>query len=133
MSTTGERRIIQTSAAPAAIGPYSQAVAAAGVIFTSGQIGLDPRTGQLVEGGIEAQTRQVLKNLQAVLEAAGSNMSRIMKTTVYLADMQDFAVMNQAYGEILGGQPPARSTVAVKALPKGALIEIDAIAFPVEA
>jgi 2-iminobutanoate/2-iminopropanoate deaminase len=130
MSNTDKKRTITTSSAPAAIGPYSQAVAIGGLVFCSGQIGLDPQSGELVPGGVEAQTRQVLQNLEKVLEAAGSGLAHVVKTTVFLADMQDFAAMNAAYGEVLGGNPPARSTVAVRALPKGALVEIEAVALP---
>ena len=123
-----EREIISTDQAPAAVGPYSQAVRVDHTVFTAGQIGLDPASGKLVEGGIEAQTRQVLKNLAAVLEAAGSNLSQVVKTTIYLTDMDDFPVVNKVYAEFFPSQPPARSTVQVARLPLGAMVEIDAIA-----
>lgn len=122
------RDIIRTPNAPAAIGPYSQAVRAGNLIFTAGQIGLDPASGQMVTGGVEAQARQVMSNLAAILHAAGSSMDRIIKTTLFLADMGDFATVNAIYGAAFADAPPARSTVAVSALPKGALVEIEAIA-----
>ena len=128
MSTRGTRRIVQTADAPKAIGPYSQAIASETMVFTAGQIGLNPATGELVEGGIGSQTRQVLNNLQHVLEAAGASLAAVVKTGVYLKDMNDFAAMNQVYGEFFASEPPARSTVAVAGLPKGALVEIDALA-----
>jgi 2-iminobutanoate/2-iminopropanoate deaminase len=122
-------RTIHTTAAPAAIGPYSQAVAAGAYLFISGQIGLDPATGELVEGGVDAQTRQVMANLAAVLAAAGLAFADVVKTTIFLADMNDFGVVNAAYGAAFEGvAPPARSTVAVAALPRGAQVEIDAVA-----
>jgi len=133
MSDHASRRVVHTDGAPKAIGPYSQAIAIGDLVFASGQIGLDPTTGELVAGGVEEQTRQALKNLRRVLEAAGSEIARIVKTTVFLADMQDFAAMNRVYGEMIGAEPPARSTVAVKALPKGALVEIEAMALPAQA
>ena len=111
-----------------AIGPYSQAVRAGAYIFASGQAGLDPATGVLVSGGVEAETRQTFKNIQAVLEAAGSSMDRIVKTTVFLTDMEDFARMNGVYGTFMPEPYPARSTVQVSALPKGASVEIEVIA-----
>jgi 2-iminobutanoate/2-iminopropanoate deaminase len=123
------RETIHTVAAPEAIGPYSQAVAAGGYVFTSGQIGLDPTTGELVDGGIEAQTRQVMANLAAVLAAAGLTFADVVKTTIFLIDMNDFATLNAVYGESFeDGPKPARSTVAVAALPRGARVEIEAIA-----
>jgi 2-iminobutanoate/2-iminopropanoate deaminase len=123
------RETIHTTAAPEAIGPYSQAVAAGPYVFTSGQVGLDPATGQLVEGGVEPQTRQVMANLAAVLAAAGLTFGDVVKTTIFLTDMNDFAAVNAAYGESFeGSSRPARSTVAVAALPRGARVEIDAIA-----
>lgn len=122
------RRIVQSEAAPKAIGPYSQAVRTDSMVFTAGQIGLNPATAELVEGGISAQTRQVLTNLQHVLHAAGSGLELVFKTTVYLKDMGDFAAMNAVYAEFFTQDPPARSTVAAAALPKGALVEIDAAA-----
>ena len=120
---------ISTPDAPAALGPYSQALRANGVIYCSGQIPLDPKTGQLVEGGIEEQTRRVLANLRAVLRAAGSDFDRLLQTTVYLADMKEFATVNAICAELYGGAKPARSCVQVAALPRGAKIKIDAIAF----
>ncbi len=123
------KRIIHTDAAPAAIGPYSQAVRAGDFVFTAGQIGLDPATGQMVAGGVEAQTRQALRNLQAVLEAAGASLSQVVKTTVFLQDMNDFAAMNAVYAEFFAAEPPARSAVQAAALPKGALVEIEAVAY----
>ena len=121
------RTIIHTDDAPAAVGPYSQAVRLGNLVFTAGQIGLDPATGKLREG-LEAQTEQVLANLQAVLTAAGSDLSRVLKTTIFLTNMADFAAVNRIYGRHFGDAPPARSTVAVAALPLGALVEIEAIA-----
>jgi 2-iminobutanoate/2-iminopropanoate deaminase len=127
--TLGGRETIHTVAAPEAIGPYAQAVVAGTYVFTSGQIGLDPSSGQLVEGGIEAQTRQVMANLAAVLAAAGLTFADVVKTTIFLVDMNDFAAVNAAYGESLeDGPKPARSTVAVAELPRGARVEIEAIA-----
>ncbi len=123
------KRIIHTDAAPAAIGPYSQAVRAGDFVFTAGQIGLDPATGEMVPGGVEAQTRQALRNLQAVLEAAGASLHQVVKTTVFLADMNDFAAMNAVYATFFAAEPPARSAVQAAALPKGALVEIEAVAY----
>jgi 2-iminobutanoate/2-iminopropanoate deaminase len=123
------KAVIETDRAPAAIGPYSQAVRAGDLIFTSGQIGLDPTTGELVPGGVEAQTRRVLDNLTAVLEAAGAGWRDVVRTTIFLTDIGDFALVNKLYGERVGvGMMPARSTVQVAKLPKGAAVEIDAIA-----
>ena len=122
------KRTVSTPSAPAAIGPYSQAVVAGGFVFCSGQIPLDPATGALVEGDIGVQTRRVLENLKAVLEAAGSGIDRVVKTTVFLADLADFQEMNAVYAEYFGGDPPARAAVQVAALPKGARIEIEAVA-----
>ena len=119
---------IETSAAPAAIGPYSQAIQAGDLLFLSGQIPLDPLTGAMVDGGIEVQTRQVLCNLRAVLQAAGLDFSDLVKTTIFLTDLNDFAVVNAIYGECFSAVPPARATVQVSALPKGALVEIEGIA-----
>lgn len=119
---------IHTPAAPAAIGPYSQAVAAGNLLFISGQIPLDPTTGQVVGGGIAEQTRKVMQNLGAVLEAAGVDFSRLAKTTIYLTDLSDFAVVNGIYGEYFTGVFPARATVQVAALPKGVAVEIEGIA-----
>jgi 2-iminobutanoate/2-iminopropanoate deaminase len=120
-----QREAIRTDAAPKAIGPYEQAVRANGFVFTAGQIPIDPKTGNLVDGGIAAQTRQVLENLRAVLEAAGASMDSVVKATVFLKDMGDFAAMNEVYAEYFGVAKPARSTVAVAELPRGALLEID--------
>jgi 2-iminobutanoate/2-iminopropanoate deaminase len=122
------RRAVSTGGAPAAIGPYSQAIAADGFVFCSGQIGLDPTTGELVEGGIEAQAERALRNLAAVLDAAGAAMADVVKTTVFLADIGDFGAVNGVYARHMPDPPPARSTFAVGALPKGALVEIEAIA-----
>ena len=122
------RETIQTEAAPTAIGPYSQAIRAGGFIFASGQIPIDPRTGQFVAGGITEQTEQVLRNLSAVLEAAGSGLDRVVKTTVFLADMQEFAAMNEVYGLFFIREPPARATVEAARLPRDARVEIEAIA-----
>ncbi|MHB1399899.1 MAG: RidA family protein [Trichloromonadaceae bacterium] len=119
---------IHTPAAPAAIGPYSQAVVAGNLLFISGQIPLDPTTGQVVGGGIAEQTRQVMNNLAAVLQAAGVDFSRLAKTTIYLTDLSDFAVVNGIYGEYFTGTFPARATVQVAALPKGVAVEIEGIA-----
>ncbi len=119
---------IATPKAPGAIGPYSQAVRVGGFVYTSGQLPLDPATGTFPEGGIEAQTRQSLTNIQAILEAAGLSMKNVIKTTVFLADMGDFAAMNAVYAEFFEAPFPARSAVAVKTLPKNALVEIEVIA-----
>ncbi len=119
---------ISTKEAPAAVGPYAQAVRAGGFLFASGQIGLDPATGRMAEGGVEAETRRALRNLAAVLEAGGSGLGRVLRATVYLADMRDFAAMNGVYAEAFGEHRPARACVEVAALPKGARVEIDAIA-----
>ena len=122
------RESVQTANAPQAIGPYNQAIKANGVIYTAGQIPIDPATGNFVEGGIREQTRQVLRNLEAVVQAAGSSLKSVVKATVFLKNMSDFAAMNEVYGEFLRTVKPARSTVAVAELPRGALIEIDLIA-----
>jgi 2-iminobutanoate/2-iminopropanoate deaminase len=122
------KQVIATHSAPQAIGPYSQAIAAGGFVFTSGQIPLDPATGEFVPGGIAEQTGQVLRNLSAVLEAAGTGLDRVVKTTVYLADMNDFAAMNEVYKGFFGGDAPARSTVEAARLPRDARVEIDAVA-----
>ena len=119
---------IETTDAPKAIGPYSQAVKAAGLVFVSGQIAIDPATQQVVQGGIAEQTEQVCRNLQAILEAAGSDMEEVVKTTVYLRAMNDFAAMNEVYGQFFKTDPPARATVAVSGLPKDVMVEIDVIA-----
>ncbi len=122
------REIVQTETAPKAIGPYAQAIRAGGFIYTAGQIPIDPKTGEFVIGGIAAQTRQVLENLKAVLEAGGSSLERVVKATVFLRNMGEFAAMNEIYAEYLGHVKPARSTVAVSELPRGALVEIDLVA-----
>jgi 2-iminobutanoate/2-iminopropanoate deaminase len=122
------RESVQTDNAPKAIGPYQQAIKANGFIYTAGQIPIDPKTANLVEGDISAQTRQVLENLKAVLEAGGSALDRVVKATVFLKNMADFAPMNEVYAQYLGSAKPARSTVAVAELPRGALIEIDLVA-----
>ncbi|HKQ90920.1 MAG TPA: RidA family protein [Blastocatellia bacterium] len=119
---------IQTDRAPQAIGPYSQAIKANGFIFASGQIPLDPATMRIVEGGIEEQTGRVLDNLKAVLEAAGSSLDRVVKTTVYLADMGEFAAMNEIYARYFGATKPARATVQVARLPRDVKVEIDVVA-----
>jgi 2-iminobutanoate/2-iminopropanoate deaminase len=123
------RQIVETENAPRAIGPYSQAVIAGGFIFASGQIPLDPRTGEFVEGGVAEQTEQVMRNLSAVLEAAGAGLEQVVKTTVFLAEMGDFAAMNEVYGRYFTEKPPARATVQAAGLPRGARVEIEAIAF----
>lgn len=120
-------QFVQTDKAPAAIGPYSQAVKVNGMVYTSGQIALTPE-GQMLENDVVVQTKQVLKNLAAVLEVAGSGLDRVIKTTIFLDSMDDFATVNTIYAEAFGEHKPARSTVAVKTLPKNALVEIDAIA-----
>ena len=122
------REAILTDKAPKAIGPYAQAIKANGFIYTAGQIPIDPKTGNFVEGGINEQTRQVLENLKAVLAAAGSSLDQVVKATVFLKNMTDFPAMNEVYGEYLGTAKPARSTVAVAELPRGALVEIDLVA-----
>jgi 2-iminobutanoate/2-iminopropanoate deaminase len=125
------KSLISTTQAPAAIGPYSQAVRVGGLVFTSGQIPLDPSTGQMVAGGIEQQTTRVIANLHAVLNAAGTSLAHVVKTTVFLADLKDFAAMNALYEKAFapaGVVAPARSTVQAAALPKGALVEIEVIA-----
>ena len=119
---------VQTDSAPKAIGPYSQAIKANGLVFASGQIPLDPTTMQIVEGGIREQTERVMNNLSAVLQAAGSSLDRVVKTTVFLTDLADFADMNEAYGRFFGESPPARSTVQVSRLPRDVRVEIDVIA-----
>ncbi|MGI8617636.1 MAG: RidA family protein [Gemmatimonadaceae bacterium] len=121
-------KTIQTGDAPAAIGPYSQAIAAGGFLFTAGQIALDPKSGQVVEGGIETQTERVMANLTAVLKETGVTWSSVVKTTVYLHDMADFPAMNEVYGRWLGDARPARSTVQAAGLPRGVLVEIDVVA-----
>jgi 2-iminobutanoate/2-iminopropanoate deaminase len=120
--------VVKTPSAPAAIGPYSQGIVAGGFLFVSGQIPLDPATGEMVPGDIAQQVRRVLENLKGILVAAGSGMDRVVRTTVYLLDLGEFSKMNEVYREYFGVNPPARSTVGVAALPKGARVEIDAIA-----
>lgn len=121
-------KALHTNLAPAAIGPYSQAIEVNGFVFASGQIPIDPTTGQFVEGGIKEQTRQALTNASRIMEEAGIDLSHVIKTTVYLADMSDFAAMNEVYATFFKEPYPARSAVAVKALPKGALVEVECIA-----
>jgi 2-iminobutanoate/2-iminopropanoate deaminase len=121
-------RMISTDKAPKAIGPYSQGIAASGLLFLSGQVPLDPGTGQLVQGTVQEEVTRVLDNLKAVLEAAGSGLPRVVRTTVYLTSLEDFAAMNEVYARYFGDHRPARSTVQVSALPRGARVEIDAIA-----
>lgn len=123
-----DKKVVSTEKAPKAIGPYEQAIKVGEFIYASGQIPLDPKTGNVVEGDIAVQTRQVMENLKAVLEAAGSSFDRVVKTTVFLKNIGDFAAMNEVYAEYLGKAKPARSTVAVADLPRGALVEIDLIA-----
>jgi 2-iminobutanoate/2-iminopropanoate deaminase len=123
-----KREVIRSERAPKAIGPYEQALKLDGWVFTSGQIPLDPETGAMVEGGIGAQTRQVLENLRGVLEAAGTSMGRVVKATVYMTNLADFQKMNEVYAEYFHQDKPVRSTVGVASLPRGALVEIDVIA-----
>jgi len=122
------REPVQTKNAPAAIGPYSQAIKAGGFVFVSGQIPLDPKTGELVAGGIGEQTERVFRNLAAVLEASGSSLDQVVKTTVFLADMKEFAVMNDVYARFFSSAPPARATVAAAGLPRDVRVEIEAVA-----
>ena len=122
------KKVISTTKAPAAIGPYSQAIRVGNLIYTSGQIPINPATGQFVEGGIKEQTCQSLTNVKAILEEAGTSMANVVKTTVFMADMNDFADMNAVYAEFFTEPFPARSAVAVKTLPKGALVEIEVVA-----
>jgi 2-iminobutanoate/2-iminopropanoate deaminase len=124
------KEIVRTESAPAPFqgAPYSQAVVASGLVFVSGQLGLEPGATEMVPGGIAEQTEQVLANLQAVLEAAGSSLDRLVKTTVYLQDLDDFVGMNEVYARHVGAEPPARATVEVARLPSGALVEIEAVA-----
>ena len=121
-------RAVATGGAPKAIGPYSQGIVIGGLVYTAGQTPLDPATGEMVAGGIPEQTARVLENIRAILEAAGSGMQQVVKTTVFLTDMADFGEMNATYTQAFGEHRPARSTVAVKALPRGARVEIEAIA-----
>ncbi len=124
------KKVVKTDAAPGALGPYSQAIVAGGVVYCAGQIPLDPATGNVVSGGVAEQTAQVLKNLRAVLKAAGSDLDRAVKTTVFLKDMNDFAAMNEVYGkpDHFGAAPPARSTVEVARLPRDVRVEIEVVA-----
>ncbi len=126
--TKNMKEVISTKAAPAAIGPYSQAIKVGNLVYTSGQIPIDPATGNFVEGGIKEQTRQSLSNVKAILEEAGLTMTNVVKTTVFMADMNDFADMNAVYAEFFAEPYPARSALAVKTLPKGALVEIEVVA-----
>lgn len=128
MTTTTPFTAIATPDAPAAIGPYSQAIKSGNLVFLSGQIPLDPQTGQMVDGDVKVQAERVLQNLAAVLGAAGCTFSDVVKTTIYLASMSDFQTVNEAYAKVFTGTPPARATVEVSALPRGAKVEIDAIA-----
>lgn len=122
------REVIATTKAPAAVGPYSQAIKANGFVFTAGQLGLDPAAGKLVEGDVVDQARQALKNLQAILEAAGSSLEHVVKVTVFLKDINDFKRVNEVYAQFFTANPPARSAVQVAALPLGGLVEIEAVA-----
>lgn len=124
-----EKIIISTKNAPQAIGPYSQGLAFNSLVFASGQIALDPATGKIAVGGIEAQTRQALSNLQAVLKAAGSSMDKVLKTTIFLTNLEDFSLVNEIYASFFQQSPPARSCVEVSKLPKGSLVEVEAIAY----
>jgi 2-iminobutanoate/2-iminopropanoate deaminase len=124
-----DRVVIHTDHAPAAVGPYSQAVRIGPFLYTAGQIGLDPATGKMVKDDIEVQTKRALENLQAVLQAAGSDLSHVMKTTVFLFDMAEFKAMNGVYADFFGDNPPARSAVQVSALPLGGRVEIEAVAY----
>ena len=126
--STQLKQVIETKDAPQAIGPYSQAISVAGLVFASGQIPIDPATGEFVPGGVAEQTEQVLKNLMAVLEAAGTGLDRVVKTTVFLVDMNDFVEMNKVYGRFFADKPPARATVEAGRLPRDARVEIEAIA-----
>jgi 2-iminobutanoate/2-iminopropanoate deaminase len=122
------RQAISTASAPQAIGPYSQATRAGSLLFVSGQIALDPATGQLIDGDAAAQTRRVLENLRAILEAAGASLDTVVRTTLYMADLSEFAAVNQAYGEYFSSPAPARSTIQAARLPRDARVEIDVIA-----
>jgi 2-iminobutanoate/2-iminopropanoate deaminase len=127
------RQQVETSGAPAAIGPYSQGIRAGGLVYTAGQVGMDPGSGDLVDGGVAEQTDRALRNMTAVLDAAGIALDRVVKTTVFLADMADFAAMNEVYARHFSAPYPARSTFAVRELPKGALVEIEAVAIAADA
>ena len=122
------REVVATKDAPQAIGPYSQAIKAAGLVFVSGQVAIDPATGNVISGAIAEQTERVMKNLQAILQAAGTSLDRVLKTTVYLKNISEFAAMNEVYGKFWKAAPPARATVEVARLPKDVLVEIDVIA-----
>jgi len=126
--SVNERTVIHTEAAPKAIGPYSQAIRAGAFVYTAGQVGIDPAVGKLVDGGIAEQTRQALDNIKSILEAAGTSIDLVIKTTVFMTDLSQFATMNAAYAEFFPANPPGRSTVQVAALPLGALVEIEAVA-----
>ena len=132
MTVSTVKQVIKTEQAPQAIGPYSQAIKAGGLVYVSGQIPIDPNTGHFSSGGIEEQTEQVMKNLSAVLQAAGSGLDRVVKTTVFLGDMEDFAAMNQVYGRFFASEPPARATVQAAGLPRNAKVEIEAVALAPE-
>jgi 2-iminobutanoate/2-iminopropanoate deaminase len=121
-------KVVETEGAPKAIGPYSQAIVAGGFVFCSGQIPLDPATGQLITGDVKLQTARVMDSLKAVLEAAGSSLARVVKTTIYVSDLGNYASVNEVYGRYFGAAPPARATVQVAGLPRGADVEIDCIA-----
>ncbi|MFH1187271.1 MAG: RidA family protein [bacterium] len=123
------KKIISTNSAPQAIGPYSQAVEYNNLIFCSGQIALDPKSGEMVEGGIENETKRVMENLKAVVDASGSGMDKVLKTTIYLTDLSNFKIVNEIYGSYFTENPPARATVEVKSLPKGAQVEIEMVCF----
>lgn len=128
MATGALKRAVRSDRAPKPIGPYAQAIVSGKLVWTSGQVAIDPATGELIAGGVAEQTRQALRNLAAVMAGAGTSLDHSLKATVYLADMEDFAEMNAVYAEFFPSVPPARSTVAVKALPKGARVEIDLVA-----
>lgn len=128
LKRSGMKRIISTTAAPGAIGPYSQAVEANGTLYISGQVGIDPATGKMIEGGITEQTTQVLKNIRAILTAAGFTLADVVKSTVLLSDMSDFKAMNEVYAQFYSSDQPARAAFAVKSLPLGALVEIETVA-----
>lgn len=130
VAAVASKEIVGTDRAPAPFqgAPYSQGIRFGELVFVSGQLGIDPSTGDLVEGGISEQTAQVMLNLEAILEEAGSSLKQILKTTIYLVDLGDFAALNEAYAERIGNQPPARATIQIAALPSGALVEIEAIA-----
>lgn len=123
-----DKEVVKSNKAPAALGPYSQGIKAAGLVFVSGQIPLDPETGEVAAGGVREQAQRVMENIGAVLDAAGSALDRIVKTTIYLTDLNDFAVVNEVYGSYFKESPPARATVEVSGLPKGVAVEVEAIA-----